>query len=149
MKSSEIKETTLFFMLAHHDQQHLDRCLRISFKTREIFLCARCAGILFGFLTQLILLSTTLTFDSFTGNFLLFILPLPSITDWVTQRLGYRESLNVIRVSTGVLLGSDFAYRLLRSLSNFLDLYVLLTSALYLFTVFIATSISIKRFGEM
>ena len=146
MKDSSIQETAWFFIFSHHDRRHLDRCLRIPFRNREFFLCARCTGIISGFLIHLFLLRMLLTYNLFTGNVLLFLLPLLPVADWITQRLGYRESVNWIRVSTGFLLGSDFAYRLLRFLNNFSDAYVLLSSALYLFAVFLAALIAFRKF---
>jgi len=142
---ADLEESILFFILAHHDKQHLNRCLRFSFKNKEIFLCARCTSILIGFLVHLTLLLTVLNFNVFIGSLLLFFLPLPSVTDWITQSLGYRESVNRIRVSTGLLLGSDWAYRLLRFLNSPSDPWFLLSSASYLFTVLAVASISIKK----
>jgi len=146
MKNSNIQETAWFFIFSHHDGRHLDRCLRVPFRNRELFLCARCTGILSGFLIQLFLLRIVLTYKLFTGNLVLFTLPLLPVADWITQRLGYRESVNWIRVSTGFLLGSDFAYRLLRFLNNFSDAWVLLSSALYLSAVFITALIAFRKF---
>lgn len=146
MRDSSIQETAWFFIFSHHDKRHLDRCLRVPFRNREFFLCARCTGILSGFLIQLFLLRIVLIYNLSTGNLLLFTLPLFPVADWITQRLGYRESVNWIRVSTGFLLGSDFAYRLLRFLNNFSDTQVLLSSALYLSAVFLASLITFKKF---
>ena len=146
MQDSGVQENAWFFVFSHHDRRHLDRCLRIAFRNREFFLCARCTGILSGFLIQFFLLHTVLTYSFSAGNFLLFILPLLPVADWITQRLGYRESVNMIRVSTGLILGLDFAYRLLRFLSNFSDPYMLLSSALYLSVVFTVVLIAFKKF---
>jgi len=139
LEGPDTEETTLFFMLAHHGRGQLNRCLRVPLRGREVFLCARCTGILCGFLAQLSLLFTVLVINPVLGNCLLLILPLPSVADWVTQRLGYRESVNPLRVSTGILLGTDFAHRMARISENPLDPYVLLTSALYLLTVALIT----------
>jgi uncharacterized membrane protein len=146
MKDSSIQENAWFFIFSHHDRRHLDRCLRIAFRDRKFFLCARCTGILSGFLTQLFLIHTVLTYNFSTGNLLLFVLPLLPVADWITQRLSYRESVNWIRVSTGLLMGSDFAYRLIRFLNNFSDFHVLLSSALYLSAVFLAALIAFRKF---
>lgn len=146
MRDSSIQETAWFFIFAHHDRRHLDRCLRIPFGNREFLLCARCTGILSGFLIQIFLLRIVLTYNLSTGNLLLFTMPLLPVADWITQRLGYRESVNWIRVSTGFLLGSDFAYRLLRFLNNLSDAPVLLSSALYLSAVLLAVLIAFRKF---
>ncbi|KYH42630.1 MAG: putative membrane protein [Candidatus Bathyarchaeota archaeon B26-1] len=138
------KEGMVFFLLAHHDREHLNRCLKISFKGREIFICARCTGILAGFLIHAILLTAILNPDRHVGNILLFLLPLLPVADWTTQSLGWRESTNKIRVLTGFILGLDFTYRLRRFINNPLDAYILLSSFLYLSVVLTVALISIK-----
>jgi len=143
--TSRPEEETLFFILAHHDRHHLNRCIRIQPKNRAVFVCARCTGILIGFTAHIILSVTVLSFSALVGDILLFILPFSSVVDWITQSLGYRESINRIRISTGFLLGLDFAYRLMRFLKNPVDPGVLVSSAIYLSAVLAVAFVSMRR----
>jgi len=139
------KESTLFFILAHHDKHHLNRCVRVQPGNREVFLCARCTGILIGFTAHIVLLLTVLSLSASVGDILLFLLPLSSVADWITQSLGRRESMNRIRISTGFILGLDFAYRLMRFLNNPVDPWVLVSAAMYLSAVLAVATISTRK----
>jgi len=77
---------------------------------RKLRLCARCSGYVSGSL--ILITSHELLRFPFFGSlnaraqmFLCFILLLPSVSDWMTQSWGWRESNNGLRLLTGLLLG--------------------------------------------
>jgi uncharacterized membrane protein len=84
-----------------------------------------------------------LHFNNFSLPFLIglplsFLLALPSIIDWVTQKLGFRHSSNDIRLSTGFLEGLGVA-----SL-NLLDI-----TPFYRFLIVTVLSLSVLGLGYM
>jgi uncharacterized membrane protein len=76
-----------------------DRCLR--FRGQPMPICARCLSILLGFLfiPPLFLLHPPLPW--WWG----VTLQLPMLVDGFTQKWGWRESTNLLRVTTGLLSG--------------------------------------------
>lgn len=77
---------------------------------RELRLCARCSGVVLGFLSlKALLIALVSSLDNFipfqTGFSISLILALPAIIDWTTQSLGFRESTNNLRVLTGFFEG--------------------------------------------
>lgn len=78
---------------------------------KELRLCARCSGVVLGFICSkslltilfMSLLSVSIPFQ--TGFIAALILALPAIVDWITQNVGLRESNNQLRVITGFLEG--------------------------------------------
>jgi uncharacterized membrane protein len=85
----------------------------------------------------------SLHFNIFSLPFLIglplsFLLALPSIIDWVTQKLGFRHSSNDIRFSTGFLEGLGVA-----SL-NLLDI-----APFFRFLIVAVLSLSILSLGYM
>jgi len=75
--------------------------------------CARCTGQVFGAVLIFVLIAVRGGGDPFLLNFwnqLPFaFLPFPAAVDWLTQSMGKRESSNMIRLTSGALLGSAFA----------------------------------------
>lgn len=64
-------------------------------------LCARCTAILAGYAT----LPLFLFFFSTVPLYIGVILQIPMLIDGITQSLKWRESTNILRVSTGLLSG--------------------------------------------
>ena len=95
----------LFLILSHHRPEKLHRSIHISFRNRNIYLCARCTGLYSGILSVFVAWFLGFDFPVWLYLPLLSILPLPSAVDWVTQSCKLRESRNTIRVCTGFLLG--------------------------------------------
>ncbi|MFX0134858.1 MAG: DUF2085 domain-containing protein [Candidatus Hodarchaeota archaeon] len=94
----------LFF--SHHTEEYYNRTFTISFRDKEFHICARCSGVVISFLTAFsYILLTDVDLDSTFSLILAVILAIPVMIDWGTQKLGYRESRNSIRFTTGVLLG--------------------------------------------
>lgn len=71
------------------------------FKGRQFPICARCTGILIGYLIGIIYI---LTFKEL-HIFLELLLMLPLLIDGTGQYLGYFQSTNVRRLLTGILAG--------------------------------------------
>lgn len=95
----------LFLLLSHHPPEKLNRAIRLPFRGKNIYLCARCTGQLSGILSLLIAWFLGFEFPAWLYLPLIAILPLSGVIDWVTQSCKLRESRNTIRVSTGFLLG--------------------------------------------
>jgi len=95
----------LFLLLSHHMPEKLHRTVHLNIKGKNIYLCARCTGDYSG--TLIILLAWFLGFEFPIWLYLplIAILPLSPVVDWVTQSCKIRESKNLIRVSSGFLLG--------------------------------------------
>lgn len=74
------------------------------FRDYQFPFCARCTGIILGFILGLIIVHLT----SFFENYLIFILFLPMIVDGLVQKITDYESNNLRRVKTGFIFA--FAY---------------------------------------
>jgi len=95
----------LFLLLSHHRPEKLHRTIRINFRGRNVYICARCTGVYSGILSVFIAWFLGLNFPTWLYLPLYSILPLPAVVDWITQSCKLRESRNPLRVSTGYLLG--------------------------------------------
>jgi len=71
------------------------------FKGRQFPVCARCTGILLGYLAFPLFLTNIVSFGFWTA----LVLNLPVYLDGTTQALGWRESDNTLRFITGLLSG--------------------------------------------
>jgi uncharacterized membrane protein len=91
-----IKGKQYYLCICHHRK---DRS--IWFFGLEKMFCARCCGILTGFIAGVILRIFKIHF-SVTMS-IIFILPL--VIDGLSQLLGFRESKNYIRLLTGIAFG--------------------------------------------
>ena len=129
----------LFLLLSHHRPEKLDRTIRVSFRGRNLYLCARCTGKYSGILS--VFVAWFLGFDLPTWLYLpLFsILPAPSIVDWITQSCKLRESRNTIRICTGYLLGISEGLFLLMLVKGmfYLFLYALAILGAYIFSIYV------------
>lgn len=97
---------------------------------RELRLCARCSGVVLGFITLKILLTILIFSMSYSILFHIgfpvsLLLALPSIVDWTTQSLGFRQSNNNLRLATGFLEGAGVALLSLTNVSTLERLLIL------------------------
>jgi len=102
-----LKKAVFSLLLSHHTADKLHRCLHLKIGSRQLHLCARCTGSIIGLVVGfplISLLSKAKTFENYFV-FIAALLTLPAFIDWTTQKLGLRESHNINRLVTGVLLG--------------------------------------------
>lgn len=71
------------------------------FRGRQFPVCARCTGILLGYLSFPLFLFGVLNLSLLVTLLLL----IPTLVDGFTQALGWRESNNWLRFATGLLVG--------------------------------------------
>lgn len=129
----------LFLLLSHHRPEKLHRTIHVSFRGRDVYLCARCTGKYLGILS--VFVAWFLSLDFPTGLYLpLFSsLPVPSTLDWITQGCKLRESRNTIRVCTGFLLGISEGLFLLMLVKGMFYLFLLALAMVgaYIFSVYV------------
>ena len=90
------KNKKLGFTLCHRRE---DRSIKLwGFQSP---LCARCMGMVFGFVLAIIVESV----GTLLHPALALFLCAPLIIDGVSQNIGYRESTNLLRLITGILFG--------------------------------------------
>jgi len=134
IKSYEIVRFLARMIIEHHPPWLRSRCLKLNIGGRQIYLCARCTGTLIGYIfTKLIQIA-------FPSILIAAALGLPALLDWSTQKLGFRESSNLIRILTGLLLGSGIALSLN---FNFIERLIVILS--YLSAMLIISILSIKE----
>ncbi len=135
----EDRLSLLFLLLSHHKPEKLHRTIRIGLGEKNIYLCARCTGINIGIVS--VCVAWFFNFNLPTWSYLpsLFILPAPSMVDWVTQSCKLRESRNSIRICTGFLLGICWGlfFLLLVKGMFFLFLYALAILGGYILLIYI------------
>jgi len=129
----------LFLLLSHHRPEKLHRTINISFRGRNLYLCARCTGVYSGILSLFV--ASFLGFDFPTWLYLpLFsILPIPVTVDWITQSCKLRESRNTIRICTGYLLGISEGLFLLMLVKGmfYMVLHALAILGAYIFSIYV------------
>ena len=89
----------IIFAFCHRQE---DRCIKLFGHTS--FLCARCTGMIIGFIPALILLVLNKTLPWTLS----FVLIFPLIFDGLSQLIGIRKSTNLIRLITGILFVLGF-----------------------------------------
>lgn len=103
----------LHYLVSHHSEAYYDRTITIRMKGRELHICARCSAIVSSFIiSAIIFFYLRLLFNFFINPLIALILAvifvIPTMVDWASQKLEFRESKNVIRMSLGVFLGIAF-----------------------------------------
>jgi uncharacterized membrane protein len=100
------------FLISHHLPSRFNRTIAIRWRSRTYHFCARCSGQLLGVFAWLgtfgILDAAHFSIFDFRIQLLFALFPLPAAVDWVTQASGHRESRNLLRLLSGVLLGVTF-----------------------------------------
>ncbi len=98
------------FAIAHHRVGGRDHCYKLYLGRRPWFVCARCLGIILGFVPLLALhLTGVLSWFQWSPALFLLVLPTPAVVDWSMGRLGWRDGSNPARTLTGLLLGAGQA----------------------------------------
>lgn len=93
---------SLFNLAGHLCHQKPERSF--FFRGFQFPFCARCTGIILGFIIGL----TTVHLKSFFENYFIFILLIPLIVDGLMQKFTDYESNNLKRIITGIIF--SFAY---------------------------------------
>jgi len=135
----EDRRLLLFLLLSHHRPEKLHRTIRVSFRGRNVYLCARCTGIYSGILSVFVAWFLGFDFPTWLYLPLLSLLPVPSSVDWITQSCKLRESRNPIRISTGYILGISggiFFLMLVKGMF-YLFLYALAILGAYIFSIYV------------
>ncbi len=99
------KRGWIFYLLSHHGVKNLDRTFHLNVFGEDIYLCARCTGTFFGILIYPFIFPELTPFSMFSFM-ILFTFPIQ--IDWTTQTILKRKNNNIIRASTGFLLGLSF-----------------------------------------
>ena len=103
----------LFRMTCHG---RIERCLELFGTPMPI--CARCTGIYLGLLAGLMLFPMMRWLRERTMRVIALIAILPLGIDGVTQLLGFRESVNPLRIATGVIAGMAFGLWILSAVER-------------------------------
>lgn len=106
----------------------------ISFRGKSIKLCARCTGVILGFIS-LSILSINLNFTFFFSLpiayqiILCILLAMPAILDWVTQSWRIRVSNNKLRLITGFGEGVGISLLTLIAIPLFYKILIIISIA--------------------
>jgi len=118
----QIQNSLTELLLSHHPPQHLHRTLKLNIYGREIFLCARCSGILSGIILYASLNKVFPLFFLQMGNCTKLIIiimgMLPALIDFYIQIIHLRESTNLRRIITGGLFGISCCQAILSLVSG-------------------------------
>jgi len=95
----------IYILLSHHPPNKLDHTIKIEFGMNSIYICARCLGLISG-------LFFSIAFAKYFNKIILISYPIiyvicliPGTLDWIYHNLNKWKSNNIIRISTGFLLG--------------------------------------------
>lgn len=103
----------LFRLMCHG---RVERCLELFGAPMPI--CARCTGIYVGLLAGLFAFPFMRWLRERTMRAVAFIAIVPLGVDGVTQLLGFRESVNPLRIATGVIAGLAFGLWILSAVER-------------------------------
>ena len=103
----------LFRFMCHG---RVERCLELFSTPMPI--CARCTGIYLGLLAGLFLFPLMRWLRERVMRTVAFIAVVPLGIDGVTQLLGLRESVNPLRVATGIIAGLAFGLWILSAVER-------------------------------
>jgi uncharacterized membrane protein len=134
----------LHYLISHHSEEYYNRTIRIRIRGKNLHICARCTGITSSFLISAIVVFFLRIFLGFFINpyialIISVILLIPTMVDWATQKLEFRESTNKIRIGLGILLGIGF------TLLQFAIVLSVLTTSVVLITLIIFFGVIIYR----
>lgn len=109
-----VKAVLRFF---EHKQTH---AFHVHFEGKLYYVCARCSGlylgIILGFALSLLIRFTIpeiMNLGDLVTDLLCLAIAMPTLIDWITQRLALRESTNRIRFTTALLAGFSLAWYLI------------------------------------
>ncbi|MFH0897806.1 MAG: DUF2085 domain-containing protein [Candidatus Bathyarchaeota archaeon] len=134
-------------MLAHR------HWITVNAFNRELHLCARCSGIVLGFLGLEVILTIVTPLMSYSMPtyivFLIsFLLATPSIVDWITQSLDFRQSNNGVRLKVGLLEGFGVGFLSLADVSIITKLIILAAFSLSVVSIgFLGRKLTQKVFS--
>lgn len=101
-----MRELLVTAFLSHHAPEQHDHCLRVPLPGgRTLPVCARCTGI---YPVALVLLALQLAgrLDlRATDPWLVLLLPLPAVAEFLAEQLGAIRGSNALRILTGIPLG--------------------------------------------
>jgi uncharacterized membrane protein len=103
----------LFRMMCHG---RVERCLELFGTPMPI--CARCTGIYLGLLGGLVLFPFMRWLRERVMRTIAFIAIVPLGLDGITQLFGFRESVNPLRIATGVIAGLAFGLWILSAVER-------------------------------
>ena len=103
----------LFRMMCHG---RVERCLQLFGTPMPI--CARCTGIYLGLLAGLFVFPIVPWLRERVMRTVTFIALMPLAIDGVTQLTGLRESVNPLRIATGVIAGLAFGLWILSAVER-------------------------------
>src|SRR5258708_14182676 len=94
-------------MTAHHPPCQLNRTWHFNFCGHKLYFCTRCIGQYSGMILALfaMLFAGFKVTTIWNAGAYFLLLPFPATCDWFTQTMGWRESINSIRVLSGFLYG--------------------------------------------
>jgi uncharacterized membrane protein len=116
-------------LLSHHYPEEYNRCIKVTFRKKEYYLCARCFGYFSSFF---VLLLISFFFNSLFVQIdwiLLYILPSFAIIDWALTKFHINNGTNKSRYITGFLLGitgSRLIYLFLNNPINYKIYYTII-----------------------
>ncbi|MBT5021808.1 DUF2085 domain-containing protein [Candidatus Woesearchaeota archaeon] len=92
-------------LLSHHYPEEYNRCIKVNFRKKDYYFCARCLGYFssfFLFFLASFFLNLSLVKIDWV---LLYILPSFAVVDWMLANFHINNGTNLTRYITGLLLG--------------------------------------------
>lgn len=126
------------YVLSHHERSERYRCYSPIVFGRRIDVCARCSGIYPGIFAGVALHLTAPT--TFSHVVLAGFLPLPALVDWAATSFTAKRGYNVVRTTTGALLGYGYGLGIAALLSVH-AIWILMLGVLYALTAGILVTI--------
>jgi uncharacterized membrane protein len=117
ISNNQVKLSFLDLLFSHHPVDQLNRCYRVNFGTRSLFVCARCLG-LYPVLASVLVVSLCAGPGWTVSPWVMALFCVPALTDWGVARLGLAEGVNTVRTVTGAFAGVGLGLALTGSFRN-------------------------------
>jgi uncharacterized membrane protein len=104
---NRVKLSFLDLLFSHHPVHQLNRCYRVHFGSRSLFICARCMG-LYPVLAVALVVSLSAGPGWGVSPWVMALFCVPALVDWGVARIGLAEGVNTVRIATGALAGLGF-----------------------------------------
>jgi uncharacterized membrane protein len=110
-----VRELLVILLFSHHAPEQHDHCLFLPLPGgRRLPLCARCLGIYPMMLVVLALQLTGRLDLAWTDPWLMILLPLPTVIEFLGEQTGRVQGSNRLRILTGLPLGVALGRMFLR-----------------------------------
>lgn len=127
---------TFKYVLSHHEPAEYYKCFHWRITGNDLYVCSRCLGVYIGIISCLAF-GVSKFLSPLLSIIILAIFPSLALLDWALSTFTGSKGHNLIRFTSGLLLGVAYCLGILMILSNIMALYVILVGLCYICMAFV------------